>query len=202
MDARLALGLAFVLAVVFTAPAGADVPKRLFVFGDSMAIGTEPYLPGELPGWRVKQDNDVNRAARTAAAALRDRGEHLSRVIHISLGTVDDPRRPRRFRRAVRRAMRVAGPERCVAWTNIFRPAPPGLPRWTRLNRVLAREARERDNLVIVDWYSMAKAHPEWVSGHDGTHVDERGYRRRARAVAAGVRECRERLQLADAPAV
>lgn len=195
---RLALGLALMLAAALPVPAAADVPRRLFVFGDSLAIGTKPYLPEELPRWRVKQDVAVNRFAREAAPALRNRGESLSPVIHLSLGTGDDPSRPRRFGKAVRKAMRAAGRDRCVVWTNIFRPAPRGYPRWVRLNRVLDRQARRRENLVIVDWYSMVKAHPEWVSRHDGTHVNERGYRRRAAAVARGVRECRQRLEAAS----
>ena len=194
MYMRSALGLALLLAAVMPVSSSADAPRRLFVYGDSLAIGTEPYLPGELSDWRVKQDVEANRFAHSAARVLRDRGERLSPVIHLSLGTGDDPSRPRRFRKAVRRAMRAAGPGRCVVWANIFRPAPRGEPKWARLNQVLAREEGRRENLVVVDWYSMAKAHPEWVSSHDGTHVNERGYRARARAVAAGVRECRERL--------
>jgi hypothetical protein len=200
MDRRFAFGLALILAAVTAMPAAAgEVPRRLFVFGDSMATGTAPYLPHALPKWHLTQDTEDNRRARDAAGALRDRGERLSPVVHLSLGTGDDPRHPRRFRRAVRRAMSAAGPERCVVWANIFRPAPRGYPRWARLNRVLDREARARENLVIVDWYSLAQAHHEWLSREDGTHVNEEGYRRRAELVAEGVRECRARLEAAAA---
>ena len=83
MDMRCALGLALLLAAVMPAPSAADVPRRLFVYGDSLAVGTEPYLPGELSDWRVKQDVEVNRFARNAAPVLRGRGERLSPVIHL-----------------------------------------------------------------------------------------------------------------------
>jgi hypothetical protein len=194
MDTRFALGLALLVTTVLPTTVAADSPQRLFVYGDSLAVGTEPYLPDKLPDWRVKQDVGYSRHARQAAAVLRARGDRLSPVIHLSLGTVDDPARPRRYRRAVRRAMRAAGPGRCVVWANIYRPSPLGEPGWGRLNRVLDREAERRDNLVIVDWFSIVSAHPQWRSPVDATHVSERGYRYRARAVAAGVRECDERL--------
>ena len=182
------------LTLLAPAQAGAADPEgRLLVFGDSFAVGTEPYMPKALPAWRVKQDVAVNRRARHAVRALRKR-KRIPRVIHISLGTVDDPGRRRAFRRSVRRTMRIVGPRRCVVWTNIFRPSREGEPSWERLNRVLAREAGARDNLVIVDWFTMVQENPEWLRPEDGTHVTKRGYRQRARAVADGARECRDRL--------
>ncbi len=186
--------VAIVLALVPCGTAEARA-QRLFVYGDSLAIGTEPYLPGDLPDWQVRQDDEYNRAARTAPPALK-RKERLAPVVHISLGTADDPSKPRRFRRQVRRTMRTVGDERCVVWANIFRPsANKQAPQWARLNRVLDNEAERWGNLVVVDWFSMVKAHPNWPSSHDGTHVSERGYRARARAVARGVRECSDRLR-------
>jgi hypothetical protein len=162
-----------------------------------MAVGTKPYLPDRLPDWKVRQDVGYARHAVTTPRALRER-RHLAPVIHLSLGTVDDPARPRRFRRAVRRIMRIIGPERCVVWTNIARPhretrqGTADYSRWGKLNRVLEDETGRRDNLVIADWLAMVKAHPEWMSTFDGTHVSKRGYRARARLVARAVRGCAE----------
>ena len=170
-----------------------------------MAVGTEPYIPGELPDWKVRQDVGVSRHAVDAPRALRER-RHLAPVIHFSLGTVDDPERPRRFRRAVRRIMRIVGPDRCVVWTNIARPhrktrrGTADYSLWGRLNKVLEDEAGRRDNLVIADWLSMAKAHPEWMSSFDGTHVSKKGYRARARLVARAVRACADPAQEAPVP--
>ena len=71
MDTRFALGLALLVTTVLPTTAAADSPKRLFVYGDSLAVGTEPYLPDKLPNWRVKQDVDFSRHAREAAGVLR-----------------------------------------------------------------------------------------------------------------------------------
>jgi hypothetical protein len=186
--------LALLLALLIAAPAQA---KSLFVYGDSMAVGTKPYLPEDLPDWNVRQDVDYTRhAVGDAPPALAH--SRLAPVVHLSLGTVDDPTKPRRFRRAVRHILRIIGPDRCVVWANIARPnrnrkdGTPVYRLWNRLNRVLEDEVDRRDNLVIVDWLSMVKRHPGWMSDVDGTHVNEHGYRVRARMIARGVRRCSE----------
>ena len=156
-------------------------------------------MPDALPDWRVTQDVVVDRHIRGTARALRERGDRLAPVVHISLGTVDDPNRPARFRRGVRRALRAAGPERCVVWANIYRPVfrdGTVVNGWQPLNKILDDEAERRSNLVIVDWAARVERHMDWLSTFDGTHVDERGNRARARAVARAAEDCYDRLRL------
>ena len=184
------------VAALTLAPAAiaSDEDRRLFVYGDSFAIGTEPYLPGQLEGWQIETDAAPNRHTRSVPGALRARGAELAPVVHLSVGTVDDPTHPRRFRKRVRKIMRIVGEGRCVVWANIARPMVrpngQGYNGWRPLNEVLRDEASRRTNLVVLRWTRLVRAHPEWVDGHDGTHVNERGYRARARLVADGVREC------------
>ena len=85
--------------------------------------------------------------------------------------------------------MDAAGPRRCVVWTNIVRPPVAGAS-YAGNNRALAREARARDNLRMVDWARLVRENPGWL-GDDGVHVSAEGYRARARAVARSVRRCR-----------
>lgn len=178
------------LALLAVAPAGASAaPERsLLVNGDSLAEGTKTYVPGELPAWRVEQSTAVGRHASEGAAVMRSYGSALPRVIHVSLGTNDDPGDRRGFRRAIRAVMRAAGASRCVVWANIVRPAYRGVS-YDGYNRVLGSEARRRDNLRVLNWARMARAHPEWLAD-DGVHVSAEGYRARAKAVARSVRRC------------
>jgi lysophospholipase L1-like esterase len=193
--------LAVIVAALTLAPAAiasAD-DRNLFVYGDSFAIGTEPYLPGQLDGWQIETDADYNRHTRSVPAALRAEGDQLAPFVHLSVGTVDDPTHPGRFRRRVRKIMRIVGEGRCVVWANIarprIRPNGQGYNGWRPLNEVLRDEARRRTNLVVLRWTALTRAHPEWFAdSHDGTHVNQRGYRARARLVADGVRECQDRL--------
>ena len=193
------LACAIVVAgLAIPASAAADLPHKLFVYGDSMAVGTEPYMPDALPDWRVRQDVLVDRHIGGTARALAARGERLAPVVHLSLGTVDDPERPGKWRHAMRRALRAAGSERCVVWTNIYRPVWRNgtiVNGWRPLNEVLAAEAQRRDNLVVVRWAAIVRRHQEWLSTFDGTHVNERGNQVRARAVASAAEECYDRLR-------
>jgi lysophospholipase L1-like esterase len=180
---------ALCLAVLALPASAGGVAHHLLVNGDSLAVGTKPYLTRELRGWRVTQSTEVSRHAAEGAAVMRAYGASLPPVVHVSLGTNDDPRQVSSFRAAIREVMRVAGPERCVVWTNIVRPAVKGRG-YGGYNRALAQESRARDNLRIVDWAALVRRHRGWLSG-DGVHVTAEGYRGRARAVARTVRDCR-----------
>jgi hypothetical protein len=187
------LTLAMPPCLAAAAPAGpgaeASLSHRLLVNGDSLAVGTRPYLPHELRGWRVVQSVAVSRHAPQGAAVMRAYGRSLARVIHVSLGTNDDPRAVSSFRASIRAVMEVAGPGRCVVWTNIVRPAVAGAS-YTGYNRALARESRARANLIMVNWARMVRRNPQWV-GEDGVHVSAVGYQARAHAVARSVRRCK-----------
>jgi hypothetical protein len=181
---------ALVLAVLLAAPATAQaLSHRLFVDGDSLAVGTKPYLPQELRGWKVTQSASVSRHAADGADVLRGYGPSLPRVVHVSLGTNDDPNQVDGFRAAIREVMNVVGPHRCVVWTNIVRPAVAGAS-YAGYNRALAAESRPRENLRVVNWLRMVRENPQWVVG-DGVHVNADGYRARAKAIAQSVRRCR-----------
>ena len=180
--------LALVLLLVAPPSAGA-LSHRLLVNGDSLAVGTKPYLPKALRGWQVTQSASVSRHASDGADVLRSYGRALPRVIHVSLGTNDDPRQVSSFRAAIRDVMEVAGPHRCVVWTNIVRPPVAGAS-YAGYNRALAVESRPRENLRVVNWARMVQQHPEWLSG-DGVHVNVDGYKARAKAIAQSVRRCR-----------
>ncbi len=156
--------------------------------GDSLAEGTRPYIPSELPDWRVRQSTKVSRHAYEGARVLRRYGSSLPRVIHVSLGTNDDPGQPEAFRGAIAEVMEVAGERRCVVWANIVRP-PYKRVSYRGYNRVLAEEDEARDNLMVLNWVRMVRRHPSWLAD-DGVHVSAAGYAARAAAVARLVRRC------------
>jgi hypothetical protein len=169
--------------------AGASLSRNLLVNGDSLAVGTRPYLPRALRRWRVSQSTSISRHAYEGPGVMRAYGSALPRVIHVSLGTNDDPRHTDGFRSAIRQVMAVAGPRRCVVWTNIVRPPVAGAS-YAGYNRVLAQESRGRENLRVVNWARLMRENPHWSAG-DGVHVTAEGYQARASAIARSVRRCR-----------
>jgi lysophospholipase L1-like esterase len=190
--AAVALG---VLALVPAAPASAGrhaVGKRLFVVGDSLAVGTKPYLPRFLHGWRTRTSVSISKHAPEGAAELARRGHSLPPVVVASLGTNDDPHATGSFEAAVRKSLRAAGKHGCIVWPNIVRPAVSGAT-YAGFNNVLVRLAATHDNLRVVDWAAMAAHNRGWF-GDDGVHPDATGYIARARAIAKQVRRCRRSL--------
>jgi lysophospholipase L1-like esterase len=109
-------------------------------------------------------------------------------VIHVSLGTNDDPRHVSRFRAAVREVLDIAGRDRCVVWTNIARRPVAGVS-YAGYNRSTARESRPEERLRVVNWARLVRENPDWLA-KDGVHASADGYRERARAVARSVRRC------------
>jgi hypothetical protein len=93
--------------------------------------------------------------------------------------------------------MRLAGPQRCVVWANVYRPKL-DQPTFDVINLVLAAEAARWPNLRVVDWYSMVTSHRDWLV--DLIHVDAEGNRARAEAVAEEVHACRQLLTLPPLP--
>jgi hypothetical protein len=188
--------LALLLLIGAAAPAASAEapPRRLFVIGDSLAYDNRSYLGHELAHWQIEEDFSLARSATQTAHDLlvHAKTSSLARVIHVSSGTGDDPSRPERFRRAIRRVMRIAGPHRCVVWANVWRL------RWEEptfevLNFVLGVEALARPNLRVIDWHAMVEGDREWLV--DLVHVNAEGNRARARAVADAARACRRDLE-------
>jgi lysophospholipase L1-like esterase len=157
------------------------------VNGDSLAVGTRPYLPGDLHGFNVRQSTSISRHAPQGVELLRHLGK-FPRVVVMSLGTNDDPRAVGTFRSAVRSTIHLVGRRRCVVWVNIVRPPVAGAS-YAAYNRVLAQENRRHRGMRVVKWTRIVRRRSLTLSA-DGVHPDANGYQVRARAIAREVRRC------------
>lgn len=154
--------------------------------GDSLSVGTSPYLRANLQPFRVVRIHEVGLHAHDAAEIVAERASSLPRVVVVSAGTNDDPRIVGAFRRSAGRVVETAGPRRCIVWPTIVRPEAVGAS-YAGLNAALTRLAARHHNLVLVDWVGLVRRHPTWLAP-DGVHVSIEGYRARAAAIAAAVR--------------
>ena len=178
-------------AVTVARPAAA-VGKRVFVVGDSLAVGTRPYLGRYLHRWRVRTSATISKHAPEGASELAHRAAHLPPVVVASLGTNDDPHAVSSFEHAIRTSLRVVGEHGCVVWPNIVRP-PVGGATYAGYNGVLGRLAKRNHHLRVVDWVRIASHNRGWF-GDDGVHPNATGYMVRAQAIAKKVRRCRASL--------
>jgi lysophospholipase L1-like esterase len=180
------LGLLATTSLGAAASAGEPAPRTVLDLGDSLSVGTDPYLRKRLREYHIDRFYDVGLHAYDAATIVERTRRSLPSVLVVSAGTNDDPRIVSTFWRAVSDIVRAAGSDRCVVWSTIARPPAVGAS-YDAMNRALGQIAERRANLVLVDWRKMVRRHPGWLS-RDGIHVSVAGYRARATAIAAAVK--------------
>lgn len=151
--------------------------------GDSLNVGTLPYLGEQLSGWRIRDDSMVGRFTAEGLLALEEmRGRE---PVVVSLGTNDPIGASATFAADVRRALRIAGDGRCLVWATIWRENGPD----DDYNAVLRAIAAQDDDLRVLDWAAMLEAHPSYLAP-DGIHGSPAGYAARAEEAARLVRAC------------
>ena len=173
--------LAALLALIAgRAPQARADEGDVIVVGDSLAVGTEPYLDALLPDrtlvYDVRNGITTPQGMRLLRMALRT---VTPRAVVISLGSNDGPD-PRRFADRVRRTLALLPPDACIVWPTIIRPPRKGPYRG--LNRVLNAVKRQDGRLVLVDWEHAVTGGAVFLP--DGLHADPEGYRVRGEMIA------------------
>lgn len=191
MSARnmsICLGFAILAAaLVLGAPQGSALAQvqtpDVLIIGDSLAIGTMPFLDEMLTDrnltWDTVNGRTTPQGMRALRLALR---ESEPQAVVVSLGTNDGPD-PRRFTSRLRRMLRDLAPDTCVIWTAVVRPPRKG--RYGALNRALRAEARRDHRLIVINWDRAVKRGT--VVLRDGLHADAAGYRYRSFKIAQAV---------------
>jgi hypothetical protein len=170
-----ALGLLVALAF----PAGASA-KGVLVVGDSLEVGTGPYLQRALGS--VTVDARQSRPSGVGVDVLRSRLRPTHSVVVFDLGTNDDPSAPERLSADLQSARAIAG-DRCMVVATLNRPSVEGL------NRAITAFANSTANVEVVDWHAAAQDDPGLL-GPDHIHATPAGYAERARLVASAIETC------------
>jgi lysophospholipase L1-like esterase len=181
---RLGCALLAVLYVLVGAVAPALAGDAdVLVVGDSLAVGTMPYL-GPMLGGR-------NIVAATKSGITTPEGMELVRkelrlvtpaTVVISLGS-NDGSDAKKFADRVRRTMSLLPENACVIWATIIRPARKG--DYRGLNRVLNQAKRRDARIVVVDWEHAVTGGAVFLP--DGLHADAAGYRYRSAMIADAI---------------
>jgi peptidoglycan/LPS O-acetylase OafA/YrhL/lysophospholipase L1-like esterase len=167
------------LAVEAVRLPSADVhrPLRVTAIGDSVLLGARSAVRAVLP--RVTIDAGVSRQPDEAIHRVveRRRADALGDIVILATGTNGIPSYSK-----LSQLLTTLRQADLVVLVNVRSPVP-----WMeQSNAVLARAARERENVTLVDWASMSRGHGEYFVA-DGTHLTEQGAAAYANAIRAAV---------------
>ena len=184
-----ALILAGAAAVLLSgAPAAAqNEPGSVLVIGDSLQVGTGPYLEQQLGALPVESDDRQSRRSSEGLEALRAHLHAGHSVVVFDMGTNDDPSNPDALY-ANLQAARAATGDRCLVVATILRPPYNGIT-VEGMNAAVERFALDNPGVQLVDWYGVATSTPG-ILYEDGVHARPEGYALRGRLIADAVRGC------------
>ncbi len=177
------LWIAVALSLALPATAAASV---VYV-GDSLGVGTGPYLEDELAGLAINNDSDIGRPSGVGVAILESLIAASDEVVVFDLGTNDDPSNPGALAANLAAARSIAG-SRCMVIATLNRPPLNGVP-VDGLNSAVTSFARADGNVSLVDWHARAEADPSLLID-DGVHPSPEGYALRARLFAHAITSC------------
>jgi hypothetical protein len=156
--------------------------RRVFVVGDSLTEGAEPWLERAVTarGWTLTGvDARVGRSVRDGLAVLRRRVRTLPPTVIVALGTNNLGASAADVEAWLADARRIVGPERRVVWVNLAVAGSPGrIARGREINAALRMSARRWD-VDVLDWAAWARRNGV-ATKSDGIHYADGAYRLRA----------------------
>jgi lysophospholipase L1-like esterase len=181
MRARLALATVVAVAgLLAAAPGAAAQAGPVLVVGDSLEVGTGPYLRAQLRSVELDIDAKTGRSSTQGLVALRQDLRPRYRVVVFDLGVNDGAAAPVAANLAA--ARQITG-HRCLVVATLHGPGAYVVP----ANRAIRGFADANPQVVLVDW--DAAADPALLNP-DGVHPTPAGYAARARVVADGIGAC------------
>jgi lysophospholipase L1-like esterase len=169
-------------------PASAqNTAGSVLVIGDSLQVGTGPYLEQQLGALPVESDDRQSRRSSEGLEALQARLRPDHDVVIFDMGTNDDPSNPNAFY-ANLQAARAATGDRCLVVATILRPPYNGVT-VDGMNAAVERFTLDNPGVQLVDWYGVATSTPGMLY-EDGVHARPEGYALRGRLIADAVRSC------------
>jgi lysophospholipase L1-like esterase len=179
------LATAAVAAACLAAPAAAfQDGAGVLVIGDSLEVGSGPYLRELLPGAVV--DAEKGRTSSQGVRVLASRLDASVEVIVFPLGTNDSPSNAGGLAANLAAVRQLAG-DRCVVVATISRP-PVGGVSVGAINRVVEQFAG-RPAAQVADWRTVVASIPSLLV-RDRVHATGEGYSVRATLLAEAVQGC------------
>lgn len=167
----------------------APVPlsRGVLVIGDSLEVGTSPYLEGLLAGQSVTVDARKGRPSPEGVAILQRKLRHHHGVVVFDLGVNNSPAAPQILAGDLAAVLATAG-DRCIVVGTLARP-PVGGASIAGANQVIRSFAAANPQVRVFDWRGATLSQPGLLVG-DGVHGTSSGYAYRAELVAQAIESC------------
>jgi hypothetical protein len=156
----------------------------VLVIGDSLEVGSGPYLRQALAGSAVEVDAQRSRTSAQGLSVLAEKLRPDHEVVVFPLGTNDLSGSTLGSNLAA--AQELAG-GRCMVVATVTRPGRRGSP-LGELNAIVEAFASQA-GAQVMDWRSAALSTPGAL-GRDGVHATGQGYALRASLLAEAVPGC------------
>jgi hypothetical protein len=149
-----AAGVALLVATTVSPHAGAALPRRLFVIGDSVSLGAKATVVGQAPGhgWDVTVDAKVGRTTVEGGSILASMHGSFPSVVVVALGN-NDGQIPAQFAQRIDSVMRNLTGVRHVIWYTMS-PFASWVP---AANAVLQNATARWPNLRLADWATVSE---------------------------------------------
>ena len=182
---KLTAGILAVAAVLSASPAEAqEAGGPVLVVGDSLEVGSAPYLRQALPGTLLEVDAERSRSSSAGLRVLATELRSDHEAIVFALGTNDLSVATLASNLAAAEAL--AG-GRCLVVATIARPSQRGSST-AELNRAV-EDFASRSGAQVMDWHSAALSTPGAL-GRDRIHATGQGYALRGSLLAEAVQGC------------
>jgi hypothetical protein len=169
-------------------PAGpAAGSGAVLVIGDSLQVGSAPYLQRALPQLSFTVDAESGRTSSEGLAILRERLSQAHGVVVFDLGVNNSPSAPGVLAADLEALRGLAG-DRCLVLATLSRPSLGGAS-VAAGNAVIRSFAAASPQVRLVEWREATLGSPGLLMG-DGVHGTAQGYAVRGRLVAQAVESC------------
>lgn len=165
---------------VRAAGSSAQAAGETLMVGDSLGVGTGPYLRRQL-GDRLTLDVVTGRSSTAGLSALRSALTGDQEAVVFDLGTNDGSAST--LRANLRAAADAVG-DRCMVVATINHRGGA-----SAYNEVITDFADASDDVELVDWDAMTESEPSLLAG-DGIHATAEGYARRGSAMLSALGRC------------
>jgi len=171
-------------AAIAAAPASAQGGDGVLVIGDSLMVGTAPYLRGALGSVPLEIDAQKSRPSSAGLAVLAEKLRPDHGTVVFDLGTNDLSASTLASNLAS--ARQLAG-DRCMVVSTIARPPIRGVAA-SSLNQVVEQFAAQ-GAVQVADWRAAVAVTPGAL-GSDHVHATGQGYALRASLLAEAIQSC------------